>query len=282
MAAALPPAHFSGTPAAHPKTKRHCAPMKLRRAVVRHASNQSSIANRVVRGTIRSRPHQPTVIVQCAGNAMDPRCLNCFFERHRRQDCGDSFREHGFPRARWPNERNVVAAGTGYFQGPFGCLLSMDVAKIDVVLSRPASICPASTFTAANDSGQFTRSTACGSDFNANTLTPSTTAASRAFASGTAIDFNPLSRAASAAESAPRTGRTPPSSDNSPRNMHWSSGFPKNCPMHPASPKAMGKSNPEPSLRTSAGARLMVTPCPLNLTAGAPGAALHLQPRNVY
>jgi hypothetical protein len=56
-------------------------------------------------------------------------------------------------------------------------------------------------------------------------------------------------------------GRRRPS-DNSPRNMHWSSGLPKNWPMHPANPRAMGKSKPEPSFRTSAGARLMVTPWP--------------------
>src|SRR5712664_797181 len=81
------------------------------------------------------------------------------------------------------------------------------------------SICRASTFTGVNDSGEFTRSTACGSDFTANTSTPSTTAASFAFASGTASAFNPNSRAASAADSAPRTERTLPSSDSSPRNI---------------------------------------------------------------
>ena len=114
----------------------------------------------------------------------------------------------------------------------------------------------------SNDSGEFTRSTACGRDFSAKTFTPSTTAASLAFASGTAMDFNPNSRAASAADSAPRTGRTLPSSESSPRNMHLSSCFPKNCPMHPVRPSAMGRSNPDPSFRTSAGAKLIVTPWP--------------------
>ena len=32
-----------------------------------------------------------------------------------------------------------------------------------------------------------------------------------------------------------------PSSDNSPRNMHWSRGWPKNWPMHPASPRDHGQ-----------------------------------------
>jgi hypothetical protein len=124
------------------------------------------------------------------------------------------------------------------------------------------SISRASTLTGVNDSGEFTRSTACGSDFTANTSTPSTTAASLAFDSGTAIDLMPTSRAASVADSAPFTARTVPSSDSSPKNMHLSSGLPKKCPMQPASPIAIGKSNAEPSFLTSAGARLIVTPCP--------------------
>ena len=120
----------------------------------------------------------------------------------------------------------------------------------------------ASTFTGEKDSGAFTRSTVCGSDFTANTSMPSTTAASHAFACGTAIARNPFSRAANVAESAPRTDRTVPSSDNSPRNIILSNAFPKNRPMHPVKPSAIGKSNADPSLRMSAGARLIVTPCP--------------------
>src|SRR5215467_14794362 len=92
---------------------------------------------------------------------------------------------------------------------------------------------------------------------------PSTTAASRALASGTASDCRPLSRAARAAESAPRTGRTLPSSESSPRNIILLTDFPKNWPMQPARPRAMGRSKAEPSFLTSAGARLMVTPCPV-------------------
>jgi hypothetical protein len=86
--------------------------------------------------------------------------------------------------------------------------------------------------------------------------------AARAFVSGTATALMPLSRATIAAESAPRTGRTLPSSESSPRNIIRSSAFPKNCPWHPASPSAIGRSNADPSLRKSAGARLMVAPCP--------------------
>ena len=116
-----------------------------------------------------------------------------------------------------------------------------------------------STAIGRNDSGALIRSTACGSDFTANTCIPSTTAASRAFASGTTTFVIPRSRAASAAESAPRTERTPPSSDSSPRKTYESRILPKNVPWQPSTPSAIGRSNAEPSLRISAGARFTVT-----------------------
>ena len=65
-----------------------------------------------------------------------------------------------------------------------------------------ASICEVSTSRGRNDSGAFIRSTACGSDLIPKTRVPSTTAASRAFASGTTRFFMPRSRAASAADRA--------------------------------------------------------------------------------
>ncbi len=58
----------------------------------------------------------------------------------------------------------------------------------------------ASTRTGVNDSGSVDRSTACGSERTANTSIPSTTAASRALASGTTTALILCSRAASAAE----------------------------------------------------------------------------------
>ena len=66
-----------------------------------------------------------------------------------------------------------------------------------------------------------------------------------------------LRRAQAAIESAPRTGRTAPSSDNSPTNRCSSRG--PTVPIAPRIPSAIGRSNPAPSFRTLAGARLMVT-----------------------
>ena len=61
--------------------------------------------------------------------------------------------------------------------------------------------------------------------------------------------------AQTATESAPRTGRIAPSSDSSPSEMWWSR---PRRPMAPRIPSAIGRSNPAPSFRTFAGARLMV------------------------
>ena len=85
-------------------------------------------------------------------------------------------------------------------------------------------------------------SAACGSDFTAKTWIPSTTAASRAFASGTTTLRSRFFLAPQAlAESAPRTGRTPPSSDSSPRKRHTSPEFfsRKNVPWQPITPSAI-------------------------------------------
>jgi len=56
----------------------------------------------------------------------------------------------------------------------------------------------------------------------------------------------PLSCTANVADHTPRIDRIVASSDNSPRNIILSNRFSKNCPMHPVSPSAMGKSDAEP------------------------------------
>src|SRR5207253_5428778 len=83
-------------------------------------------------------------------------------------------------------------------------------------------------------------------------------AASRAFSSGTMRREIFLPRASMAMGRAPRTPRTPPSSDNSPTNRQSGTSFLLRPPYAPRIPSAIGKSKPEPSLRMSAGAKLMV------------------------
>ncbi len=90
-----------------------------------------------------------------------------------------------------------------------------------------------------------------------NTRRSSATAASEALSAGTRRFAIFCRRAQAAIESAPRTGRIAPSSDNSPTNMCASLG--PTVPIAPRIPSAMGRSNPAPSFRTLAGARFMVT-----------------------
>jgi len=109
------------------------------------------------------------------------------------------------------------------------------------------------------------RSYGLGYDLRANTLTPSTTAASRAFAPAQQSHFqSSFTRPPRAAEKArPRRPERRHPVESS-REGHTRSAFAKKNwpPYTPPNPSAIGKSNPDPSLRTSAGARLMVTPCP--------------------
>ena len=64
-----------------------------------------------------------------------------------------------------------------------------------------------------------------------------------------------------AMESAPLMGRRLPSSDSSPRNRMFFSSVFSSAPVVPRIPSAMGRSNPEPSFFTSAGARFTVMVC---------------------
>jgi len=90
-----------------------------------------------------------------------------------------------------------------------------------------------------------------------NTRMPSVTPASAALSAGTTTFRMPRLRAQAAMDSTPRTARSVPSSDSSPTSRCWSAGLAS--PIAPRIPMAIGKSNPTPSLRTLAGARLMVT-----------------------
>ena len=168
---------------------------------------------------------------------MNARGFDGLFERHWRKNRGNALGQHGLAGAGRTDEEDVVASGAGYFERALGGLLAVDVAEVHGIWRGFGEQCCASTVTGVKDSGELTRSTACGRDFSAKTFTPSTTAASLALASGTATAFTPYSRAASAADRAPRTGRTLPSKENSPRNIILSSCLPKNCPWQPTRPR---------------------------------------------
>src|SRR5208337_5010036 len=87
---------------------------------------------------------------------------------------------------------------------------------------------------------------------------PATTAASAAFSTGRSTPFSPRLFASSAMESAPLTGLTFPSSDNSPARIKLPSKRGLIAPSAAIIPTAIGRSKDEPSFLRSAGARLTV------------------------
>ena len=87
---------------------------------------------------------------------------------------------------------------------------------------------------------------------------PSITATSAAFCTGRRTPSIPFSRAIAVIESAPRMGLTLPSRDSSPRITIFFKRSLSIIPLAERIPMAIGKSNAEPSLRISAGARLTV------------------------
>ena len=101
----------------------------------------------------------------------------------------------------------------------------------------------------------FRKSTASRSVVAPIASIPSTTAASAAFAAGTRMRSSPSSLARTAMGSTPRTGRSVPSSDSSPTSIVPARRSGATRPMAARMPTAIGRSNPAPSLRRSAGAR---------------------------
>jgi site-specific DNA recombinase len=109
--------------------------------------------------------------------------------------------------------------------------------------------------------GWFSALTASGSDRAVHTSRPLTTHASAAFWGGSSIRFMPSRRAATAIGSTPRTPLIAPSSDNSPTTTVSSTAARVTCPEVASRPSAIGRSNDDPALRTSAGARFTVMRC---------------------
>ena len=111
-------------------------------------------------------------------------------------------------------------------------------------------------------SSMFRKSAASRKFFTANTLIPSTTAASAAFSTGTRMALRPAARAASVMGRTPRTRRTAPDRASSPIIQARSSRSGLMSFSAASMPMAIGRSKLGPSFLILAGARLMVTrPC---------------------
>ena len=61
---------------------------------------------------------------------MDLRGLDGFLKRQRRQDSGESFREHRLAGSRRSDQQHVVASGGGHFERALGAGLAAYVAEI--------------------------------------------------------------------------------------------------------------------------------------------------------
>ena len=96
-------------------------------------TEQSNVADGVVRRSKRARRHERLLGREQASDTMDFCRLNCFLDRHRRDDGRDTLGQHRFTGTRRTNHQNVMAAGDRDFDGTLNVTLSFDIAEIDVV-----------------------------------------------------------------------------------------------------------------------------------------------------
>ena len=146
-------------------------------------------------------------------------------KRQRRQDAGEPLGQHRLAGAGRADHQDVVAAGRGDFEGALGRGLAAHVAEIGRGFGFRANGRCATATAGENSSGRVEQRDHFGQVRTPYTLTPSTTAASAAFSAGTIRLAMPCSRAQTAIERAPRTGRMAPSSESSPMKMCWSSAL---------------------------------------------------------
>ena len=166
-------------------------------------------------------PTRPARIVEQSRDAVDARGFDGFLERHRRQDRGDALGEHRLPRAGRPDEDDVVPAGAGHFQGALGGLLSANVAHVHRILRRVGQH---RARVHAHRRKRFRRvdqvhglrKGAHGEDIDAF---DDRGLARICFRHDHGFDFV-LARRKRRREGAPRTERTWPSSDSSPRKIY--------------------------------------------------------------
>ena len=222
------------------------------------AADERDVRHGVMRRAERPFTEQANARRQRAGDRVDRRALQRLVEGERRKDRPQPPRHHRLARARRPGQQQVVTAGSGDLERARAQQLSADVGEVAFVSTASASGCEASWPRDWASSGLLSASTASGSDRAMHTSRPSTTLASAAFCGGSSSRFSPRRRAATAIGSTPRMPLMPPSSDSSPTMTVSSTARRVSGPDVASSPSAIGRSNDEPALRTSAGARLTV------------------------
>jgi hypothetical protein len=137
-------------------------------------------------------------------------------KRHRRKNAGQPLRQHRLARSRRPDHEHVVLSRRRHQQARVWPSSARARRGNPAAVASRASAGVRPDLTGAKSSGLASIATTSARCFTPNTLTPSTTAASAAFSSGRIRFSMPFSRAQTAIERAPRTGRIAPSSDSSP------------------------------------------------------------------
>jgi len=98
------------------------------------AAEETDVGDGVMRRTEWSRRDKRLLAIQHPGNAVDLRALDRFFERHRRHDRRDPFRQHRFSGPGRADHEQIVAAGDGDFDGALDVSLAFYVGEIDLVV----------------------------------------------------------------------------------------------------------------------------------------------------
>ena len=89
-----------------------------------------------MRGAEGPAAHQPGPFVQDPAHGVNLGGLNGLGKTQGRQNGGNAFGQHRLARTRRSNHEDVVAAGSGYFQGALGMELTFHVSEIHGVTGR--------------------------------------------------------------------------------------------------------------------------------------------------
>ena len=102
------------------------------------AADEAGVGDGVVRGAKRAGGDKGMRgVEEQAADAVDLGGLDGFLQRHRRDDRGDAFGDHGFSRAGRADEERVVIAGDGDLDGALDVVLAAHVGKIHIVVLMP-------------------------------------------------------------------------------------------------------------------------------------------------
>ena len=229
---------------------------RLARPEVRPAADDRGRRGAVVRRAERRAGDERLLVVHETGDRMDPRHLERGGGVERRQDPGQPAREHRLPRAGRPAEEDVVAARGRQLEGAPGAFLSADVGEV------------------GRRRGAAARSERAEPRAPARARRAGTRPPPRGDGSGSRRrrrepprgpnrpDRGDARRRAVARPRRPRGRRRPGAAGRRARARRRppcrSSALRGSCCDAASSASAIGRSKPEPSLRSSAGARLTV------------------------